>query len=140
MPPADPSTGTSVPVRHGLFVEGPPPALVCGRCGTCAKVHFPRALLCPYCSADTVDEVHVRGPGTLWAFTAVTAPPPGYAGDVPYGFGVVELPEGVRVVARITESDPAALSLDESMELVVVALHTDELGRSVVTYAFAPGS
>ena len=37
----------------------------------------------------------------------MTAPPPGYQGEVPYGIGVVELPEGVRVITRLTESDPA---------------------------------
>ena len=48
--------------------------------------------------------------GTLWAWTAVTAPPPGYQGEVPFGIGVVELPEGVRVITRLTESDPGALA------------------------------
>ena len=35
------------------------------------------------------------------------APPPGYLGEVPFGFGVVELDEGLRVLGRLTESDPA---------------------------------
>ena len=32
--------------------------------------------------------------------------PPGYTGEVPFGFGVVELPEGLRVITRLTESRP----------------------------------
>ncbi len=31
--------------------------------------------------------------------------PPGYAGAVPYGFGVVELPEGLRVITRLADPD-----------------------------------
>ena len=68
----------------------------------------------------------------------MTAPPPGYQGEVPFGVGVVELPEGVRVIGRLTESDPAALAEGQAMELRIVPLHTDEDGNDVVTYAFAP--
>ncbi len=76
--------------------------------------------------------------GTLWAWTAVTAPPPGYQGEVPFGIGVVELPEGVRVITRLTESDPAALAEGQPMELRIVPLHKGDDGNDVVTYAFAP--
>jgi uncharacterized OB-fold protein len=54
--------------------------------------------------------------------------------------GVVELPEGIRVIARLTESDPAALSLAGPMELRIVPLHIDEDGNDVITYAFAPAA
>ena len=52
--------------------------------------------------------------------------------------GVVELPEGVRVITRLTEGDPGALALGQAMELRVVPLHSDDEGNDVVTYAFAP--
>jgi len=84
------------------------------------------------------DPVELSRQGTLWAWTAVTAPPPGYLGEIPFGVGVVELPEGVRVITRLTESDPAALAEGQSMELRVVPLHRDEDGNDVVIYAFAP--
>ena len=47
-------------------------------------------------------------------------------------------PEGVRVITRLTESDPAALVEGQAMELRIVPLHRDEEGNDVVTYAFAP--
>jgi uncharacterized OB-fold protein len=127
-----------VPVRAGLFVDGPPPALVAGRCGGCGNHHFPRQPVCPYCSAETVEEVLLTGPGRLWVHTAVTAPPPGYRGEIPFGFGVVELPEGLRVVGRLTEAEPGRLRPGQPMALAVVPLHVDEEGRDVVTFAFAP--
>lgn len=127
-----------VPVRAGLFVEGPPPALVAGRCGGCGNHHFPRQSVCPYCSAESVDEALLQGRGRLWVHTAVTAAPPGYEGEVPYGFGVVELAEGLRVVGRLTEADPARLRPGQPMVLAVVPVHVDGEGREVVTYAFAP--
>ena len=68
----------------------------------------------------------------------MTAAPPGYQGEVPFGIGVVELPEGVRVMSRLTESEPGALVAGQTMELRIVLLRTDENGNDVVTYAFAP--
>lgn len=71
---------------------------------------------------------------TLWAWTAVNAPPPGYEGEVPYGFGVVDLPaDGLQVVTRLTESDPARLAFGMAMHFTVVALSDD-----TTTYAFSP--
>jgi uncharacterized OB-fold protein len=73
-------------------------------------------------------------------YTAVLQAPPGYRGAVPFGFGVVDLPEGLRVVARLTEPDPLKLSAGQAMCLVTELLHTDDDGVDVYTYAFAPGA
>jgi len=68
----------------------------------------------------------------LWAWTAVTAAPPGYEGPVPYGFGVVELTrERLRIVTRLVESDPGRLEFGQPMTLVA-----DSLPGEVVTWAF----
>ena len=123
-------------VRDGLFTDADPPALLGSRCTVCGKSHFPRADACPYCAAEDPEPVELSRRGTLWAWTAVTAAPPGYRGEVPYGVGIVELPEGVRVIGRLTEHDPAALREGQAMELRVVPLHTDDEGNDVVTYAF----
>ena len=125
-------------VREGLFSDGAPPVLLASRCTVCGNVLFPRVDGCTYCSADDPEPVELAGPGTLWSWTAVTAPPPGYLGEVPFGVGVVELPEGVRVISRLTESDPGLLSAGQTMALCIVTLHADEDGNDVVTYAFAP--
>ena len=129
-----PST-EAIPVPEGLFTAA---GLVGGQCGACGRRHFPLAPICPWCGHDAVSQVALSTEGTLWAWTAVTAPPPGYHGDVPFGVGIVELPEGVRVITRLTESDPGALSEGQPMELCIVPLHRAEDGSDVVTYAFAP--
>jgi uncharacterized OB-fold protein len=124
-------------VREGLFTDSDTPTLLGSRCTVCGRTHFPRTDACPYCAAEETEPVELSRRGTLWAWTAVTAPPPGYKGEVPYGVGIVELPEGVRVIGRLTETDPGALSEGQAMELRVVPLHRDDEGNDVVTYAFA---
>jgi len=123
------------PVHEGLFTER---HLIGGRCTSCGRHHFPAAVICPYCGAAEIARVELSETGTLWGWTAVTAAPPGYEGEVPFGFGVVELPEGLRVISRIEEADPARLSFGAPVRFGVVPLRTDEDGTEVVTYTFAP--
>lgn len=128
----------SVPALHDGMVElvGGQPRLVAGYSPTSQRLHFPLTEVCPYSGVADVEPRHLSPTGTLWAWTAVTAAPPGYAGPVPYGFGVVELPEGIRIVTRITESHPEALEFGRSMTLVLDEVPTDEGARTI--YAFTP--
>ena len=126
-------------VRDGLFTDGPP------RCSaaaarTAATTSSPASTPAPTAPPRTPSRSSCPRHGTLWSWTAVTAPPPGYEGEVPFGIGIVELPEGVRVITRLTESDPAALDAGQAMEFRVVPLHADAEGNDVVTYAFAPAA
>jgi uncharacterized OB-fold protein len=108
--------------------------LVGGYSPTSERFHFPLLPTCPYTGATDVQRVVLSRAGTLWAWTAVTAPPPGYEGTTPYGFGVVELTnERLRIVTRLTEPDPDRLQFGQPMALVA-----DELHHGVVTWAFAP--
>jgi uncharacterized OB-fold protein len=130
----------SIPVTSGLFELTADGAgrLLGGYCPSCARYHFPSGLDCPYCSAHGCETRPLSQRGTLCLFTSVVNRPPGYSGEVPFGFGVVELPEGLRVIARLTESDTARLDFGMPVRLAFVPLHVDDEGRQVMTYAFAP--
>lgn len=122
-------------IAEGLFEIGNDGTitLIGGYSPTSEKYHFPLLDTCPYSGARDVQRVKLSRDATLWAWTAVTAPPPGYNGDVPYGFGVVELvAEQLRIITRLRDADPANLEFGQPMTLVA-----DELPDGVVTWAFA---
>jgi len=123
------------PIHDGLFELHPDGSidLVGGYSPTSGRYHYPQLDTCPYSGATDVERVVLSRRGTLWAWTAVTAPPPGYEGTVPYGFGVVELTkEALRIITRLREPDPGRLAFGQPMELVA-----DELPGGVITWAFA---
>ena len=106
--------------------------LVGGSCGGCGKRHFPLAEWCPWCGTPDPATVRLSTHGTLWSWTTVLTAPPGYTGPVPFGFGVVELPEdGLRIVTPLTETE--GLEAGQHMTYTVVSLDSDHS-----TWAFGP--
>ena len=120
------------------------PRLIGSGCGGCGATTFPTQQRCPRCGGDDTSEVLLPPSGTLVAWTTQGFPPgPPYAGPtgadfVPFGVGLVQLGEVVRVEGRLTENDPAKLAFGMPVELTMVPLLTDDDGDEVLTFAFAP--
>jgi uncharacterized OB-fold protein len=131
----------SRPIAPGLFMMADDgPRLVAGRCEPCGRLHFPATATCPYCGHAACRDVGVGPAARLFLFTVVQSQPPGYRGPLPFGFGVVELSEGLRVVTRLTEARLDRLHEGLSMSLVVEPLFTEDDGTAVLSYAFAPAA
>lgn len=122
------------------------PRLLGSRCTNCGNHMFPVQSGCPRCTGNDTEMVELESRGTLWTWTVQGFPPksPPYAGNddpktfEPFGVGYVELPGQVKVETRLTEADPARLTIGMEMELVIVPLTTDDSGDEIVTFAFAP--
>lgn len=124
------------PVKEGLFTLSDAPRLLGGRCPACRRFNFPAQAACPYCSADGCETLPLSPRGVVDLCTTVINRPPGYDGTLPFGFGIVELPEGIRIVSRITAPEQARPGT--TVRLILEILHTDAEGQEIVTYAFAP--
>jgi uncharacterized protein len=121
------------------------PRLIGSRCGACGATVWPKQHHCPRCSEPDMAELLLPRRGTLVAWTTQGfVPKLPYAGAAtadafePFGVGLVQLGDVVRVEARLTESDPAKLSFGMEVELTVVPFYVDEDGTEVVTCAFQP--
>ena len=138
---------SAVPVEDGLFTwPSESPQLIGSKCGDCGVTTFPKQSGCPRCASEAMSEILLPRRGTLWTFTTQEFLPknPPYSGTEtaeefqPYALGYVELPGEVKVETRLTEPDPAKLSIGMEMELVVVPFRHTEAGDAVLTFAFQP--
>ncbi|MCG5431164.1 OB-fold domain-containing protein [Mycobacterium sp. MYCO198283] len=120
------------------------PQLIGSTCGHCSATVFPSQPRCPKCSKAEMSDVTLPRTGTLIAWTTQGFPPgPPYAGPtgkdfVPFGVGLVQLGDLVRVEGRLTENDPAKLQFGMPVELTMIPFTTDADGNEIVTFAFQP--
>ncbi|HEY7069434.1 MAG TPA: OB-fold domain-containing protein [Acidimicrobiales bacterium] len=121
------------------------PQLIGARCTACAAVTFPLGPSCPRCGTPDPERHLLARRGTLWTWTTQDfLPKEPYAGGEtpetfrPYGVGLVQLGDDVRVEARLTEADPSRLDFGMEVELAIVPFRVDEDGTEVMTYAFRP--
>jgi uncharacterized OB-fold protein len=116
---------------HTLVFEngaaGQPTQLVGSRCPQCCRVQFPAHRCCPACAALSA-ELRLTGPARLVFATDVLAQPPDSLVQAPYGVGVAEFPEAIRVIGLLDNPAPAV----GDAVIPVVYRPTDEL----VTFAF----
>jgi uncharacterized OB-fold protein len=135
-----------VPIAEGLFTwPAENPALLCSRCQQCGIATFPAAQSCQACSGEDVAVEELPGRGTLWTWTVQQFMPksPYNSNETPetfkpYGVGYLELPGGVRVEGRLTENDPAKLSIGMEMDVVFDTWRVEDNGDEVVSFFFKP--
>ena len=134
-----------VAFAEGVFTwPSEDPRLIGGRCAQCAAVTFPLQPGCPRCGSTAMEQHELPTRGRLWTFTTQEfAPIEPFAGRTaadfePFGVGMVELGDEVRVEGRLTTADTDRLEIGMEMELRVVPFCTRDDGTEVVTYAFAP--
>jgi uncharacterized OB-fold protein len=145
----EPDTAGSgqVAVADRLFTwPADEPRLIGGRCAACGQVGFPVSAGCERCGGTEVTDTLLPERGTLWTFTTQNFRPPSppYDGSDtaenfrPFAVGYVDLGGEVMVEARLTERDPARLTIGQQMRLVIVPYATRADGTEVMTFAFAP--
>ncbi len=136
----------AVPVAADLLhLQGTDVALLGSRCGGCGTYYFPHAVSCrnPDCENKVLTDVQLGRTGKLYSWTIQHYRPPAlFRVDVwqPSTVGLVELPEGLRVLALLTGAVAGDIPIGTAMRLTTVLLYLADDGRPVVTYAYTPTS
>jgi uncharacterized protein len=133
------------PALEGLFSwPSETPALIGSRCRSCKTYVFPKSSTCsnPNCEEKQPEEVSLSTKGKLWSYTVhYYEPPPPFKYKEPFepfGIGVIELPEGIKILSMLTTSDPKALKIGMDMELLIDKMYEDEEGNECLTWKFKP--
>ena len=76
--------------------------LVIQRCPSCGRFVFYPRTLCPHCHDAAPEWIDASGRGTVYSFSILhRSGSPGFEDDVPYVVALVDLEEGVRMMANV---------------------------------------
>ena len=139
------SGGTKVrPIREGLLAGELTSldnvALAGTACSSCGEVTLGHVALCANCGSDATKPLRLSNDGTVYTFTVARHKPPGdYRGPEPFepfGYALVELPEGLRVVTRV-DCDVETLHVGMPVRFTPYLRH-DKDGSLTVTFTYKP--
>jgi uncharacterized OB-fold protein len=105
---------------------------VATQCKKCGKKYFPPRADCPYCITSEIEWFEVKSKGKLLTYTEVQYGPLGFEAEQPYVIGIVEFPEGIKVLSRISKK-VEVVKIKVGMELSVVPV---KLNEEKFTYEF----
>nr|WP_208853108.1 bifunctional MaoC family dehydratase N-terminal/OB-fold nucleic acid binding domain-containing protein [Streptomyces albofaciens] len=90
--------------------------LLIQRCTHCTALRFPWLPGCNRCGGDGWDTVEAAGHGTVFSYVVMHHPPfPAF--DPPYAVGLIELAEGVRMVAGVVGVPPEKVRIGMPVRL-----------------------
>ena len=108
--------------------------LVMPRCKRCSNLHFYPRELCPTCLSSDLEWVPVSGKGRLYSFTVIyQSANRAFQGETPYVFAMIELDEGLRMIANLVETPIE----DVRVDMAVVAVF-DDVTPEVTLVKFKP--
>lgn len=97
------------------------------RCEECARFHFFPRVICPHCGSNAITLVPASGRGEVYS-TTVLARRPEEGGDL--NIAMIDLAEGARMMSRVDEIAPDAVTIGLSVEARILA----EGGAPVVVF------
>ena len=141
------ATGKSpsrIPINEELIIGPLFPAeqarLRGSKCRSCGEAFLGKRLSCENCGSEDMEEMPLSRRGKLYTYTVIANRPAGdYKGPdpfVPFGIGLVELPEGCRIVAPLTINENIEIGME--LELVIDKLYDDADGNEVMAFKFKP--
>ncbi|AGW90194.1 hypothetical protein N234_09145 [Ralstonia pickettii DTP0602] len=92
--------------------------LMIRKCNACGQLHFMPRYLCPACWSDNLAWIDASGTGHVHSFSVIRrASDPAFASLVPYVIALIELDEGVRMMANILGDDALDVAIGDPVKL-----------------------
>jgi uncharacterized OB-fold protein len=73
--------------------------------------------------------------GAIYSYTIARFAPPGYVGEVPFGVGIVELPDGIRVASTLIAEPLEELRIGAPVTFRLLEVETED--GPALSFAYA---
>jgi len=105
------------------------------KCNKCGAKYFPPRKVCVKCGSKDMSEYELPRGGRLIAWSIVRYPPKEFDEFAPYIVGLVELDDGLRVIAQIVDVEVDQLHVGMRLKSTVRRIYEDG-SRGIVRYGY----
>ncbi len=108
-------------------------------CENCGQYSFPPRAVCPKCKSRNQKLFVFSGKGTVFSFTTIYQTIGAYQDKVPYLVALIDLDEGPRITAQLTDVEWDEVHIGMPVEMVVRKYYEDGAdGPIFYGYKFRP--
>ncbi len=108
-------------------------------CENCGQYSFPPRAVCPKCKSRNQKPFVFSGKGTVFSFTTIYQTIGAYQDKVPYLVALIDLDEGPRITAQLTDVEWDEVHIGMPVEMVVRKYYEDGAdGPIFYGYKFRP--
>ncbi len=109
------------------------------KCVDCGYLSFPPRIICPKCNSRNAITHEFIGRGKLYSYTTIYQSPDRFDSSSPYAIGLIDLEEGERITAQLTDVRLENLEIGMPLEMVIRQIYEDgEKGPILYGYKFRP--
>jgi len=106
------------------------------RCRDCGETQYHYRAICCHCWSDAVEDLPLEGRGTVWTYSVVQVNrSPQFQDWGVYATGVVEVPEGLKIVTRFVTDAPDKVRIGMPVRL---AFSTAPSGQKIPVFVVQP--
>lgn len=110
--------------------------LVGARCGNCNKILFPPRYICPFCRRmGKLEPYKLKRQGKVISYTVIHVAAEGFEDQVPYVLAIIELEDGPRLTAQVTDCNSDEIKIGDEVEIVFRRMG-EESKDGVIYYGF----
>ncbi len=109
--------------------------LEAGKCKKCGKIFFPPRLICSNCKSREFEKVVLSDTGKIVTHTTIRVAPEQFSTQVPYNVAIIELNDGVRIMAQVVDCKPEDMAIGKSVKLVFRKIQ-EEGAAGIICYGY----
>ena len=92
--------------------------LEASKCTGCSKIYFPPRLVCTVCSSREFETIRLSDEGKILTYTIIRLGSDTFSHETPYAVAIIEVNDGARLMAMITDSDLDKIAIGNKVKLI----------------------